>query len=166
MSVMARYITRLSELHDQLSEAEAQYQAAIAKVAAIQQSAGVGQLMYVPAGGSPIQLTVPPEAYKALLDDMTRASVNSGVSRMAALWAAVGSLSAEVAAYIANAEAKAGVVVANPPSQHVVTSEGFAAMCDNTAVNIPAVTGAGAPPATPPEITVPLPPRVRRIPGG
>ncbi len=160
MSVMVRYITRLSELHDQLSAAETQYQAALAKVAAIQQSAGVGQLMYVPAGGSPIQLAVPPEAYKSLLDDMTRASVNSAVAHMAALWAAVGSLSAEVAAYIANAEEKAGVAATHQPTQPTVTSEGFAAMCDNTAVNIPAVVG------TPPEVTVPLPPRVRRIPGG
>lgn len=161
MSVMVRYITRLSELHDQLSEAETQYQAAIAKVAAIQQSAGVGQLMYVPAGGSPIQLSVPPEAYKSLLDDMTRASVNSAVSHMSALWAAVGSLTTEVAEYIANAEARAGVAaVATQATQPAITSEGFAAMCDNTAVNIPAAVGA------PPEVTVPLPPRVRRVPGG
>ncbi len=160
MSVMARYITRLSELHDQLSEAEAQYQAAIAKVAAIQQSAGVGQLMYVPAGGSPIQLSVPPEAYKSLLDDMTRASVNSAVSHMAALWVAVGSLTTEVAEYIANAEARAGVAAASQPTQTAITSEGFAAMCDNTAVSVPAIVG------TPPEVTIPLPPRVRRIPGG
>lgn len=161
MSVMARYITRLSELQDQLREAELQYQASLAKAAAIQQSAGVGQLMYVPAGGSPIQLAVPPEAYKSLLDDMTRSSVNSAVGHIAALWAAIGSLSAEVAAYITNAEEKAGVaVVVHQPTQTAITSEGFAAVCDNTAVSIPAIAN------TPSEVTVPLPPRVRRIPGG
>lgn len=166
MSTMSRYITRLGELQEQLYEAETQYQAALAKVAAIQQSDGVGQLMYVPAGGSPIQLTLPPEAYKPLLEDMTRASVNSAVSRMTAMWGAVGNLAAEVAAYIASAEAKAGVVGTSQPKQHVVTSEGFAALCDNTAVNSQAVPEVAATPTVSPDITVALPPRVRRIPGG
>lgn len=160
MSVNARYINRLAELQSQLVEAETQYQAALSRVTAIQQSDGVGQFMYVPAGGSPIQLAVPPEAYKTMLDDLTKASVNSAVLRIAGLWGAVGSLAAEVNDYIAAAEEKAGVAVTQPTSTSGVTDAGLTTMCDNTAVD--SVTRA----AVSPEVTVPLPPRVRRIPGG
>lgn len=160
--MIARYINRLAELQEQLIAAETQYQSALGKVTAIQQSDGVGQFMYVPAGGVPIQLAVPPEAYKAMLDDLTKASVNSSVLHIARLWDAVGALSGEVCAYIANAEAKAGVAVA--ATQKIDTTgfadAGLATMCDNTAVDT------GAKPAATPELTVALPPRVRRIPGG
>ena len=163
MSLIARYINRLVELQEQLTEAEVQYQAALGKVMAIQQSAGVGQFMYVPAGGVPIQLAVPPEAYKPMLDEMTKASVNSAVLHIAGLWGAVGTLAAEVNDYIAAAEAKAGVA-ATDMSQKIDTSgfadAGLTTMCDNTAVD----TGAKPPVAT--EVTIPLPPRVRRMPGG
>lgn len=162
MSVIARYINKLAELQDQLTEAEVQYQAALGKVTAIQHSEGVGQFMYVPAGGVPIQLAVPPEAYKAMLDDLTKASVNSSVLHIARLWDAVRTLANEVCEYIANAEAKAGVAgtVAVPKIDTSGFVPGLAAMCDNTAVD------SGARTAASPEVTVPLPPRVRRIPGG
>lgn len=163
MSVNARYINRLAELQSQLVEAETQYQAALGRVTAIQQSDGVGQFMYVPAGGSPIQLVVPPAAYKTMLDELTKASVNSAVLRISGLWDAVGGLVAEVGAYIANAEAKAGVAMVSATQKidtSGVTDAGLTTMCDNTAVD--SATRA----AVSPEVTVPLPPRVRRIPGG
>lgn len=162
MSVIARYINRLDELQSQLVEAETEYQSALGKVREIQQAEGVGQFMYVPAGGSPIQLAVPPSSYKTMLDELTKSSVNSAVLRIAGLWGAVGSLAAEVNDYIADAEAKAGLAAA--ATQKIDTSgfadAGLTTLCDNTAVDT------GVKPAVPPEVTVPLPPRVRRLPGG
>lgn len=166
MSTIARYINRLAELQEQLVEAEAKYQAALGRVTAIQQSDGVGQFMYVPAGGVPIQLAVPPEAYKTMLDDLTKASVNSAVSHIAGLWMAVGGLATEVNDYIAAAEAKAGVAAAEaaqPTATVGFADTGLQTMCDNTAVASVAGTQGQLP-----QIggTVALPPRVRRIPGG
>ena len=151
---------RLDELQSQLVAAETEYQAALGKVREIQQADGVGQFMYVPAGGSPIQLAVPPAAYRAMLDELTKSSVNSAVLRIAGLWDAVGTLAAEVGDYIANAEAKAGVVATQKPDTSGFADAGLTTMCDNTAVESVARVTA------PTEVTVPLPPRVRRIPGG
>lgn len=166
MSTVARYINRLAELQSQLTEAELQYQAAMGRVAAIQQSEGVGQFMYIPAGGAPIQLDVPPAAYKAMLDDLTKASVNSAVLHIARLWDAVGALASEVGAYIASAEAKAGVSVATP-AQQVFTSGvadgGPVIMRDNTAVDSGADVMSHP---SQPSGTVAIPHRVRRISGG
>lgn len=160
MSVIARYINRLDEMQSQLVAAETEYQSALGKVREIQQAEGVGQLMYVPAGGSPIHLAVPQAAYKPMLDELTKASVNSAVLRIAGLWEAVGALAAEVGDYIANAEAKAGVVATQPPDMTGFADAGLTVMCDNTAVESATKIAATQ------EVTVPLPPRVRRIPGG
>ncbi len=166
MSTIARYINKLAELQEQLVEAEAKYQAALGRVTAIQQSEGVGQFMYVPAGGVPIQLTVPPEAYRTMLDDLTKASVNSAVLHIAGLWGAVGSLAAEVNDYIAAAEAKAGVAAAEasqPTATVVFADAGLQPICDTTAVASVAGVQGQLPQLG---VTVAVPPRVRRIPGG
>lgn len=156
MSTMVRYIDSMTQLMDQLREVESQYQTAVQHVAEIQSSDGAGQLMYVPAGGAPISLSVTPEGYKTLLEDMTKTNVNTAVLRMAQLWNAANNVAVEAAEHIANAQAKAGVAAAvavvksQQPSERAVVS----------------VTTNPQEQVRQPGTTTPLPPRVRRIPGG